>query len=242
MIVYPAMDLIGGRCVRLRQGRFDEASVYAPDPAGALTSFEAEGALWAHVVDLDGARAGEPAQHALLTRLARSTNLHLQAAGGIRTRDQAAALLDGGVARVVIGSLAVEDPGLVGEMIEEFGAERVALALDVNLVAGTPVVATRGWTQSSSRSLFDVALLHPEARHLIVTDIGRDGMLQGPSLGLIKDVIERLPDRTVQASGGISSLGDILALSRLGAAGAIVGKALWEGEIDLAEAVRIAGA
>ncbi len=240
MIIYPAIDLMGGRCVRLRQGRFEDSTAYSADPAEALVRFAEAGATWAHVVDLDGARAGAPVQHELIAGLARGAPVQLQTAGGFRTKMQVAAMLDAGIGRVVIGSLAVEQPEIAQALVDEFGGDRIGLALDVNLVGGVPIVATRGWTQSAFRSLFDIALLHPDARHLLVTDIGRDGMLEGPNIALMQDVRRRLPHRALQASGGVSTLDDISALQAIGAAGAIVGKALWEGAIDLAEAVTLA--
>ena len=234
MILYPAMDLMGGRIVRLAQGRFEEATAYPADPAEALARFAAMGARWAHVVDLDGARAGAPVQHALIAGLAREAPLRLQAAGGFRTRDQIAGMLDSGVGRVVVGSLAVDRPDLVRRFFEEFGSERITLSLDVRLSNGVPIVATAGWAENSGRSLWDVAALYPQARHLLLTDIGRDGMLAGPNFALLDEAAERLPGLAIQASGGISSLDD---LRRLRSAGAIVGKALWEGRIGLSEAL-----
>ncbi|HEU0098779.1 MAG TPA: 1-(5-phosphoribosyl)-5-[(5-phosphoribosylamino)methylideneamino] imidazole-4-carboxamide isomerase [Allosphingosinicella sp.] len=234
MILYPAMDLMGGRVVRLAQGRFEESTAYAGDPAEALGRFAAAGAEWAHVVDLDGARAGAPVQHEAIADLAREAPLNLQVAGGFRTRDQIARMLGAGVRRVVIGSLAVERPDLVRAFFEEFGSDRITLSLDVRLAAGAPVVATAGWTEDSGLSLWDVAALYPQARHLLLTDIGRDGMLAGPNFDLLEEAAERLPHLAIQASGGVSSLDD---LRRLRTAGAIVGKALWEGRIGLAEAL-----
>lgn len=234
MILYPAVDLMGGRVVRLAQGRFDEATTYPAKPAEALARFAAEGAEWAHVVDLDGARAREPVQHALIASLARGAALNLQVAGGFRTRDQMARMFDSGVSRIVVGSLAVDRPDLVRGFLHEFGGERITLSLDVRLVDGEPLVATAGWTEDSGRTLWDIAALYPKARHLLLTDIGRDGMLAGPNFELLEDAGERLPHLAIQASGGVSSLGD---LRRLRTAGAIVGKALWEGRIDLAEAL-----
>lgn len=233
MIVYPAMDLMGGRVVRLAQGRFDDATTYPADPAEALAAFAAAGATWAHVVDLDGAKAGAPVQHDLIARLAAEAPLKLQVAGGIRSRDHIARLLSAGASRVVIGSLAVKNPPLVQGFLREF-ADRLTLSLDVRIIDGTPEVATAGWTEDSGRSLWDVAALYPEARHLLLTDIGRDGMLQGPNFALLEEAAARLPHLAIQASGGVSSLDD---LTRLRTAGAIVGKALWEGRIDLAEAL-----
>jgi phosphoribosylformimino-5-aminoimidazole carboxamide ribotide isomerase len=234
MILYPAMDLMGGRVVRLLQGRFDETTTYPADPAGALARFAGAGAEWAHVVDLDGARARQPVQHELIAGLARGAALSLQVAGGFRTRDQLKRMFDAGVGRIVIGSLAVDRPDLVRSFLGEFGGERITLSLDVRLVDGVPLVATAGWTEDSGRSLWEVAALYPEARHLLLTDIGRDGMLAGPNFELLEEAARRFPHLAIQASGGVSSLGD---LRRLRTAGAIVGKALWEGRIDLAEAL-----
>ena len=242
MIIYPAIDLMGGRCVRLRQGRFDDATVYPADPAGALARFAEAGATWAHIVDLDGARAGAPVQHTRIADLARAAPLALQVAGGFRTAEQVATMLEAGVDRVVIGSLAVEQPGGAQQLVDRFGGDRIGLALDVNLVDGVPIVATRGWTEKGTQSLYDIAALHPRARLLLVTDIGRDGMLKGPNVALMEEIRRRLPELALQASGGVASLDDISILAATGAAGAIVGKALWEGEIDLAEAVKRAGA
>jgi phosphoribosylformimino-5-aminoimidazole carboxamide ribotide isomerase len=237
MIIYPAMDLIGGRVVRLRQGRFDAVTHYSATPAEALRQFAEAGAEWAHVVDLDGARAGRPVQHELIAEIAASTPLRLQVAGGFREREHLSCMFDAGLARVVVGSLAVGEPETVRRWIREFGAERITLSLDVRLVAGTPYVASGGWTEDSGRSLWDVAALYPGARHLLVTDIGSDGMLDGPNVALYEEIARRLPDAAVQASGGVSSLAD---LARLRTDGAIIGRALWEGQISLEEAVGLA--
>ncbi|HEX8640841.1 MAG TPA: HisA/HisF-related TIM barrel protein [Allosphingosinicella sp.] len=235
MILYPAMDLIGGRAVRLEQGRFDRVTRYDAAPRDAIAAFAEAGAGWAHIVDLDGARAGAPVQHRLIGSLASLGLLRVQAAGGIRTRDQVEDLLAAGAERVVVGSLAVLEPGRVRGFLADFGAERITLALDVRMVEGEPMVAVSGWTGSSGRNLWDVIADFPGARHLLVTDIGRDGMMAGPNLPLLRQIVERLPGLEVQASGGVASIDD---LRRLPTAGAIVGRALWEGRIDLKEAVR----
>lgn len=239
MIVYPAMDLMDGAVVRLRQGRFDSSTTYAADPEDALAGFAEAGAEWAHVVDLDGARAGAPVQHAMIGRLAAAVPLRLQVGGGIRSRDHVQQLLDAGVARVVVGSTAVREPEQVREWIADLGAERITLALDVRMAGTEPQVAIAGWTEDSGLSLWDVAQRFPEARHLLLTDIGRDGELAGPNFALLDEAVERLPHLQVQASGGVSSLAD---LKRLRTAGAIVGKALWEGRFGLAEAIDLARA
>lgn len=239
MIVYPAIDLIDGRAVRLRQGRFDDSTVYSTAPAEALRQFAAAGAEWAHVVDLDGARTGAPAQHGLIAGLAKSAPLRLQVAGGFRERDHLAAMFKAGVGRIVIGSLAVSQPETVRSWIAEYGPERIALSLDVRLVEGTPFVAIAGWSEDSGRSLWEVAGLYPDARHLIVTDISRDGMLGGANAELYSEIARRFPELAVQASGGVSSLSD---LARLPTDGVIIGKALWEGRISLGEALGLARA
>ena len=237
MIIYPAMDLMGGRCVRLAQGRFEDVTSYPADPAEAVVRFENQGAEWAHIVDLDGARDGRPRQHGMLVDIALSVSLKLQVAGGFREPEHFERVFAAGVDRVVIGSLAVKEPDAVQGLIHQYGGERITLALDVKLVDGVPMVATGGWTETSSRTLWDVAALYPEARHLLVTDISRDGMMEGPNAALIAEVAERLPHLAVQASGGVSSLADLKQLKAAGAAGAIVGKALWERRIDLAAAI-----
>lgn len=237
MIVYPAMDLIDGRCVRLRQGRFEDATVYAPSPAEAIEGFEAAGAQWVHVVDLDGARSGAAAQHELFGELASRSTLKLQVAGGIRSERDLERLFDAGISRAVIGSLAVTAPDMVCEFLARFGADRIVLALDIRFREGRPLVATSGWQQDSGASLWDIAGRYPGARHMLITDIGRDGMLRGPNVDLIAEAVERLPAMEIQASGGISSARDLGSLKRCGAAGAIVGKALWEGQLTLEEAL-----
>ena len=237
MLIYPAIDLIGGQCVRLSQGRFENPTVYPTDPAEALARFAEAGASWTHIVDLDGARARSPRQHELIAKLARSATQQLQVAGGFRERDQLARMFDAGVGRVVLGSLAVSAPDTVAAWIDEFGPEHVTLAFDVHIADGVPEIATAGWLEASGRSLWNVAALYPRARHVLVTDISRDGMLTGPNVELIEEMVRRFPNLDVQASGGVAAAEDLVALRRAGAAGAIVGKALWEDRIDLAEAV-----
>ena len=239
MIIYPAMDLMGGGVVRLKQGRFEDQTNYSALPADALASFAEAGAEWAHIVDLDGARAKEPVQHDLIARLARDSELKLQIGGGFRTREQVGRMLDAGASRVVIGSLAVKEPERVGRWIDEFGNERLTLSLDVRLSGGQPMVAVSGWMEASEATLWDIAALYPDAKHLLLTDIGRDGMLTGPNFDLLDEAVQRLPNMRIQASGGVSSIGD---LARLRTDGAIIGKAMWEGLISLEEALSLARA
>lgn len=237
MKLIPAIDLIGGRCVRLVQGDFSRETVYSDDPAAALADFAAGGAELAHLVDLDGARAGEPRQHALFERLATSAPIALQVAGGFRTGEQVARVLDAGVWRVVIGSLALTDPDAFAAMLEGFGPDRLTLALDVRLEDGTATVATHGWSRGSASSLHEVLHRFPTVRHLLVTDIARDGMLGGPNVVLTQAIVRDFPQVELQASGGVAALADLGALREAGAAAAIVGKAIWEGRFTVAEGV-----
>jgi phosphoribosylformimino-5-aminoimidazole carboxamide ribotide isomerase len=241
MILVPAIDLIAGRCVRLEQGDFARTTTYGHDPALALESFAAAGAVEAHLVDLDGARARAPQQHELFIALARATTLNLQVAGGFRTAEQVARVLDAGVARVVLGSLALDDPAAFNALLDRFGADRIALALDVRLDGDVPILAGHGWITDSGQSLDSVLSRMPRVKHVLVTDIGRDGMLSGPNVPLVQAVLKRYPTIALQASGGVAELADLTALRLAGAARAIVGKAIWEGRFSVDEAVAHAG-
>ncbi|QNN65308.1 1-(5-phosphoribosyl)-5-[(5-phosphoribosylamino)methylideneamino] imidazole-4-carboxamide isomerase [Sphingomonas rhizophila] len=237
MILLPAIDLIGGRCVRLAQGDFSRETSYSDDPSAALDAFADAGATEAHLVDLDGAKAGAPRQHDLLNYLARRAGLKLQVAGGFRTAEQVGAALDAGVQRVVIGSLAVTDPAAFAAMLDRFGPDRLTLALDVRVSDGKAFVATHGWTEGTGQELADTLAGFPTVRHLLVTDIARDGMMTGPNLALMRTIARDFPAVELQASGGVSRLAELADLRAAGAARAIVGKAIWEGRFTVAEGV-----
>ncbi|HMK93247.1 MAG TPA: 1-(5-phosphoribosyl)-5-[(5-phosphoribosylamino)methylideneamino]imidazole-4-carboxamide isomerase [Thermoleophilia bacterium] len=240
MKIYPAIDLVGGRCVRLQQGRFETAKVYGDDPLAMADRFERAGASVLHVVDLDGAKDPKARQLALLKSLAGHTKLSMEVGGGIRDRDDVAALLEAGVARVVVGSVAAREPDRACALLSEFGPERVVLGLDVRLDAsGVPRLATHGWKDTEATTLWSALECFVPAgmRWLLCTDIGRDGMLTGPSADLYRQVRERFPAVELLASGGIATLDDLKAMRALGCAGAIVGKALYEGRFTLEEAL-----
>jgi phosphoribosylformimino-5-aminoimidazole carboxamide ribotide isomerase len=240
MLIYPAIDLIGGKCVRLRKGEFADATVYDVTPADSLQGYARAGAAWAHVVDLDGAKAGQPQQHELIVALAKDAPLAIQAAGGVRTLDHVQALLEGGVARVVVGSLAAEDPAAVAGWLDELGPDRLTLAFDVRFIGDLPFVAVKGWVETSDLTLWDALDRYPPGvlQHVLVTNVARDGAMAGPDVELIAAVAARRPDLAVQASGGVRSAADLTALKGIGADGAIVGRALYEGALDLREAIR----
>ncbi|MBY0565304.1 MAG: 1-(5-phosphoribosyl)-5-[(5-phosphoribosylamino)methylideneamino] imidazole-4-carboxamide isomerase [Hyphomonadaceae bacterium] len=239
MLIVPAIDLSGGACVRLFQGRFDAVTDYG-DPFVRLRAFERAGAEWVHIVDLDGARQGAPAQSDLIARLAAETNLKIQCGGGARSRLHAQALLDAGVSRVVVGSVAVRDPGAVCGWIDAFGVDRICLALDVRARGDAWEVAADGWTAGGGKTLSDVLQCYPhQSLHVLVTDISRDGALTGPNLTLMRTVRALRPDIRLQASGGVSSLVDLAALRDAGADAAIVGRALYENRFTLEAALAL---
>jgi phosphoribosylformimino-5-aminoimidazole carboxamide ribotide isomerase len=239
MIIYPAIDLRHGRCVRLSQGRFNQVTTYAGDPLTVARDFAAAGAAWLHVVDLDGAKDGNAAQTDLVRRIAADSGLKVQTGGGIRSEDQISGHLDAGIARVVIGSLALTNPGLVATWLDRFGRDRIVLALDVKSEEDRWHVTTHGWQKDSGKTLFEVIDEYGAAylRHLLCTDVARDGLLGGPNVALYCEIHARYPKLAVQASGGVAGIADLAALKKAGAAGAVVGKALYEGRVTLAEAL-----
>jgi phosphoribosylformimino-5-aminoimidazole carboxamide ribotide isomerase len=239
MIVYPAIDLKDGVCVRLMHGRFDQVTRYDDDPAARLAAFAADGATWTHIVDLDGAKVGRAAQHALIGGLARGVDIRIQSGGGVRSAEDVQRLLDAGVARVVVGSLAVSEPDMVADWLVRFGAERLTLAIDVKADGDRWVPALRGWTEAAAVDLWTALDRYPPglARHLLVTDVGRDGALTGPNVGLLGEIVRRRPDLRVQASGGVAQIADLAPVRAVGCDGAIVGRALYEGRFTVAEAV-----
>lgn len=239
MILYPAIDLKDGECVRLMHGRFDQATRYDADPLARLEVFADAGAEWVHVVDLDGAQAGRAVQHDLIGRLTQRGGLKIQAGGGVRTADDVEALLAAGVSRVVVGSLAVSAPERVREWLNRFGPERLTLAIDVRADGDQWRPALRGWTEAADVDLWSALGRYPkgEVRHLLVTDVARDGALTGPNQALIAAIMARRPDLAVQLSGGVAVLDDLIAARRAGCAGVIVGRALYEGRFTLQQAL-----
>jgi phosphoribosylformimino-5-aminoimidazole carboxamide ribotide isomerase len=238
MLILPAIDLMDGTCVRLSQGRFDAATEYG-DPFAQLAVFASAGAEWAHIVDLDGARLGRPAQHDLIGRLAQTTDMRIQCGGGVREKAHVASLLDAGAARVVVGSTAVCDPGEVRDWIAEFGAERICCAFDVRRAGEIYQVVTHGWSESGGVTLRDALELYPDGglRHVLATDISRDGVLSGPNVDLVRSIASARPDLRVQASGGVAALDDLAALRAAGAAAVITGRALYERRFSLEDAL-----
>ena len=240
MIIYPAIDLREGACVRLMHGRFDQVTRYDDNPADRLAGFVAEGATWVHIVDLDGAKAGEAVQHELIGKLAAGTTASIQSGGGVRTAGDVERLLDAGVTRVVVGSLAVTKPDDVAAWLARFGPERLTLAFDVRVGEdGVPTPSLKGWTEAAGFDLWSALDRYPAGTlsHVLITDVGRDGALTGPNLDLLGEARRRRPDLRFQASGGVSSLDDLTAAAAIGCDGAIVGRAIYEGRFTAGQAI-----
>lgn len=235
MELIPAIDLNDGRVVRLYQGRFDEVTHYPVSPAALAKRYRAAGARWLHVVDLDGARHGRPANTDTIAAILQASDIQVQVGGGLRSLEAVEAQLAAGSARVVVGSLAVREPATVKEWIARFGPERIVLALDVRQVDSVPMTLTHGWTEASSASLWEVidGFMPDGLQHVLCTDVELDGAMQGPNLGLYRECCQRYPSLAVQASGGIRHAEDLAALASTGATGAISGRALLEGALAL---------
>lgn len=242
MIVYPAIDLRRGRVVRLTEGSFDAEKAYFDDPAAVAREFAAAGSPWLHLVDLDGAKDPAQRQTALVAAVVQACGLRVQSGGGVRDESHVRTLLNAGVERVIVGSLAVKQPDLVGGWLEKFGPDKIVLALDVRLdAAGVPMIAVAGW-QADSGVTLDTTLrtfLPRGLRHILCTDISRDGKLTGPNFELYAQLRRDFPTIDVQASGGVSSLDDLRRLKREGAHGTIVGRALYEKKFTLREALAV---
>lgn len=234
LVRYPAIDVLDGRVVRLRQGDFARETRYGDDPVVLAARYADAGARWLHLVDLDGARTGEPSLAPLLRRIVERTGLRVQAGGGVRTRANVEALLAAGAARVVVGSLAVRAPATVAGWAALFGSERLVVALDARRDAeGRWRLPVAGWTRDADGELFDLAGRFADSgvRHLLCTDIDRDGMLTGPNVMLYRALAAAVPGIALQASGGIRDVADIVAVAAAGCAGVVLGRALLEGRL-----------
>ena len=236
MVIYPAIDLINGEVVRLHKGDFARKTTYGTDPVAVAKSYAEAGAKWLHLVDLDGAKDPANRQTRLISKIIAGSGLKVQTGGGIRSREDVAALVKAGASRVVVGSLAVRDPDLVAGMMSEFGAEAICLAADVLRRDDAFLVAVSGWQEASSLSLseFLIGFQASGLRHVLCTDIDRDGMMTGPNNDLYRQVKGAFPDIQLQASGGVKGIED---LEGLATDGVIIGRAIYEGALDLRAAL-----
>ena len=236
MIIFPAIDLRGGKCVRLIQGDFDKETVYSDDPQATALKWQSMGAKFLHVVDLDGARAGSPQNLDAIKKIIDAVKIPIEVGGGIRTLDDAEKLLSLGVRRVILGSVAVENISLVREAAQKFG-DRVVVGID----ARNGFVAVHGWEKSSEVTVGALAkeIVAAGVKTIIYTDISKDGMLSGVNASAFVE-LQIFSGAEIIASGGVKSLEDIRALKLSGVGGVIVGKAIYSGTLDLAAAIELA--
>ncbi len=231
----PAIDIIDGKCVRLRQGMYDQKKVYSGQPEEVALGFEQMGIRRLHLVDLDGARAGHVVNLDVLERISGRTSLVIDFGGGVKSRDDIRRVFDAGAAMVTAGSIAVRDPDLVSEWLKVYGPSRIILGAD----ARDGMISVAGWQEDTSIGLMEFVSDWVDAgiQNIICTDIALDGMLKGPSMGLYRDLAGAFPGKSIIASGGVSGIGDILDLNEIGLAGVIFGKAFYEGNITEAEII-----
>jgi phosphoribosylformimino-5-aminoimidazole carboxamide ribotide isomerase len=236
--VIPAIDLRGGRVVRLKQGDYAQQTTYASDPRALANSYAEAGATWLHLVDLDGARSGNLDNLAVVASIA-ADGMRVQAGGGVRNEADLRRLYDAGVSRVVLGSVAIRAPEQVAGWLQTFGAEQLTIALDTRRIDDRWTLPSAGWTEVETRTLDELAPWYAQrgARHLLCTDIDRDGMLAGFNLDLYRHLAESVPQLAVQASGGVRSLDDIRAARTAGARAVILGRALLEGRFTVEDAL-----
>jgi phosphoribosylformimino-5-aminoimidazole carboxamide ribotide isomerase len=231
MEIIPAIDLIGGKCVRLSKGDFDQKIIYSDAPLEVAKSFEAAGIKRLHIVDLDGARGKTLSNVKVLETIAKNTSLIIDFGGGIKKTEDLRRVFDGGASMVSVGSVTVKDPGMFENWICEFGAEKFLPGADVL----NKNIKIHGWKEDTGIDIFSFieALMEKEVSQVFCTDISKDGMLQGPATALYKEILLRFPSLKLIASGGISSFYDLVILKEAGCSGAIVGKAIYENKISL---------
>ncbi|WP_027644020.1 1-(5-phosphoribosyl)-5-[(5-phosphoribosylamino)methylideneamino]imidazole-4-carboxamide isomerase [Enterocloster clostridioformis] len=236
MQLYPAIDMKNGQCVRLRQGAFKDITIYSDAPEKVAAHWQEKGASFLHLVDLDGALAGHSVNEEVIRRIADTVSIPIEIGGGIRSGEAVERMLGLGVRRVVIGTKAVEHPEFLRDMVRKFGEEAIVAGVD----AKDGMVAVEGWEKVSSLTAQDLCLTMKEygVRHIVYTDISRDGMLSGPNVEATRKLTEET-GLDIIASGGVSCMEDLKRLHEAGIRGVIIGKALYENRIDLAEAVRL---
>lgn len=236
MQLYPAIDMKNGQCVRLRQGAFKDITIYSDAPEKVAAHWQEKGASFLHLVDLDGALAGYSVNEEVIRRIADTVSIPIEIGGGIRSKEAVERMLDLGVRRVIIGTKAAEHPEFLRDMVITFGEEAIVAGVD----AKDGMVAVEGWEKVSSLTASDLCLTMKEygVRHIVYTDISRDGMLSGPNVEATRKLTEET-GLDIIASGGVSCMEDLKCLHEAGIRGAIIGKALYENRIDLAEAVRL---
>jgi len=238
--IYPAIDIREGRVVRLVQGDYAQETSYSNDPFETARDYKNAGAIWLHLVDLDAAKVGCYTLLDTAKKMQSDLGLKIQSGGGVRSKNDVDMLINAGIDRVVVGTLAIKEPRLISECLRQFGPDRITVALDTRRDEnGQWQLPVKGWTENSEKNLFQMLDFYQEhgLRHLLCTDIKRDGMLSGLNIGLYEEIAVKFPRIAVQASGGVKVLQDITDAKTAGAAGAILGRALLEGRFSLQEAL-----
>jgi phosphoribosylformimino-5-aminoimidazole carboxamide ribotide isomerase len=231
MRIIPAIDVIDGKCVRLTQGDYDQKKIYNENPIEVAKSFEDAGIRYLHLVDLDGAKAGKVTNWKVIEGITSATSLDVDFGGGIKTEGEVKALFSAGVKQINLGSIAVKNPTLVEGWIAKFGVDTIILSADVK----NEMIAISGWLENATLNLFDFVndYAGKGIQYVTCTDISTDGMLTGPNVNLYKKILHRFPAIRLIASGGVSSMADLTDLKKSGVEGVIVGKAIYEGRIQL---------
>jgi phosphoribosylformimino-5-aminoimidazole carboxamide ribotide isomerase len=240
MIIYPAIDLRDGKCIRLYQGDYNHETIYSLDPFRMAKTFVDDGANWLHIIDLDGAKDPKKNQSALIASLIKKNNINVQTGGGIRTKAQIKSLLEQGAKRAIVGSMAVFDQKEVSAWFNYFGAERIVLAMDVRASTNNvPKVCVNAWQNISEYSLFDLIdyYQHLGLKHLLCTNVALDGTLNGPDYALYDLLLAKYPFLDLQASGGTEDLSAIKTLRQKKLSGVVIGRALYEKKMTLREAL-----
>lgn len=235
--IIPAIDIIDGKCVRLSEGDYNRISIYSDDPVAIAKGFEDAGVSRLHLVDLDGARSGEIKNIHVLENITKATKLKIDFGGGVKTEDAIASVLSAGATYITIGSLAVKEPDTFRQMVAKYGPEQFFIGADVR----GEKIAVNGWLDQTEVNVFDFIqqLMSARVHYFFCTDIAKDGMLQGPSLNLYRQLVARCPGIRLVASGGVSCIEDVELLDATGCEAVIVGKAFYEGIISLKEISRI---
>lgn len=240
MRIYPAIDLQNGKCIRLKQGDYDQATIYQASPTEMIEQFANAGAEWVHIVDLDGAKNPDKNQSELICSLAKFNCIKIQTGGGIRQFHHAFRLFEHGIERIILGSIALANFNLVAEWFRYFGADRLVLALDIKFnEQNQAMVAFNAWQEVGKQTMEDVidAYLPLGLKHVLCTNIHRDGMLGGPDIQLYQHILQQYPQLELQASGGVQSIADIKSLREAALSGAIIGRAIYENALSIQDAL-----
>lgn len=234
MRIIPAIDIIGGKCVRLSKGDYNSKKVYSENPLEVAQSFEANGIQYLHLVDLDGAKSGGIVNYKVLEEIATKTNLKIDFGGGLKTDNDLQIAFDSGASQITGGSIAVKNPLLFKQWIAKYGSDKIILGADVNTEMNNRI-AIFGWQEDSSEEVlpFIQKYINEGLKHVICTDISKDGMLAGPGIELYQQILTEVDDVKLIASGGVTFFNDLIKLKEIGCEGAIIGKAIYEGTISL---------